>query len=239
MSKLINALRDADQSRNHCTTEGGSNSQQESMEPISQLNFLNNDKKDIPDRYRETAVERKEGHMKNQWLIWGLIILVIGIVFFAFNYQGNREDVPLSEIFPDQPGQEATEIEYVFMDAPTVPVQSEDPGQVPSQAVVSQDAPSADLTQPISRPVASSSRTASTPAKFTIQVASFKNEASAKKVVNELSASGHPAFVVDKDLGEKGIWYRIYVGRFQTKQEADRYISQLKDGYQNSFVLNL
>jgi len=73
---------------------------------------------------------------------------------------------------------------------------------------------------------------------FTIQTASYKERTMAEKAASKMKDKGYPAFVSSADLGDKGIWYRIYVGRFQTKTQAEEFLSKLKDDYQGSFIIS-
>jgi cell division septation protein DedD len=59
--------------------------------------------------------------------------------------------------------------------------------------------------------------------RFTLQIASMPNEAAANEMAAELKAGGLPAYVVAADLGKRGVWYRIRVGRFITAEEAQRF----------------
>jgi len=61
---------------------------------------------------------------------------------------------------------------------------------------------------------------------FTVQVASYKELAEAKKHADELTQKGFPAFPVQANV--KGqTWYRVTVGSFRTAGEAGRFRTQL------------
>jgi cell division protein FtsN len=63
---------------------------------------------------------------------------------------------------------------------------------------------------------------------FTIQVASLKDSKVADKLINRLKKGGYPAY---RSLGKvpgKGIWYRVRVGYFNSRSEADSTLSRLK-----------
>jgi len=53
---------------------------------------------------------------------------------------------------------------------------------------------------------------------FTVQVASFPLRSEAETLKGKLSAKGYQAYIVDSNQGEKGIWYRVRVGK---KMEQD------------------
>ena len=63
---------------------------------------------------------------------------------------------------------------------------------------------------------------------FTIQVRATQSLSMAKDTVAALKLQGHDAYREMVDLKEKGIWYRIYIGRFATENEAREYIREKK-----------
>jgi cell division septation protein DedD len=54
---------------------------------------------------------------------------------------------------------------------------------------------------------------------FTVQVASFPLRSEAETLKNKLAAKGYQAYIVDSNQGDKGIWYRVRVGK-RLEQEA-------------------
>jgi len=63
---------------------------------------------------------------------------------------------------------------------------------------------------------------------YTIQVAAFKAAGDADKLVAELKQKGFSAYRAIGKVPGKGIWYRVRVGRFNTKAEAGSTIAKLK-----------
>ncbi|PLX98608.1 MAG: hypothetical protein C0624_14320 [Desulfuromonas sp.] len=61
-----------------------------------------------------------------------------------------------------------------------------------------------------------------TSGEYVVQVASFKSEPDAKSLQNRLLGKGHRAFLQRVDLGEKGMWTRVYVGFYGSKASAQR-----------------
>jgi cell division septation protein DedD len=55
---------------------------------------------------------------------------------------------------------------------------------------------------------------------YTLQVGSFSRERSAEELVARLKDKGHEAYMTEVDLGSKGVWYRVRVGRFPTEHAA-------------------
>lgn len=62
--------------------------------------------------------------------------------------------------------------------------------------------------------------------KFTVQIASYADEAEAKSKATELKDSGYAAFYIPANIKGK-IWYRVSVGQFNTQKEAQDYRSKL------------
>ena len=73
---------------------------------------------------------------------------------------------------------------------------------------------------------------------YTIQVASYPDRRSAEIALKGIQAAGQPAYMIARDLGAKGTWYRIYVGKYEKKHEANSKLSELKPKYQNSFIIS-
>jgi len=113
----------------------------------------------------------------------------------------------------------------------TTPAPSSEPA-APSPASA---APGPVVDNPAEGPVATNSATADVPVKpasdsggFTIQIRSSPNEAEARQFVDSLKSAGFDAYVMRADLGAKGVWYRVRVGRFQTREEAQREVGKLR-----------
>ena len=91
------------------------------------------------------------------------------------------------------------------------------------------------VDKPADTPAATNAATADVPAKptsdsggFTIQIRSSPNETEARQFVDSLKSAGFDAYVMRADLGAKGVWYRVRVGRFQTREEAQREVGKLR-----------
>ena len=63
---------------------------------------------------------------------------------------------------------------------------------------------------------------------FVIQVASTKDQAEAKRLVDRLKAKGFAAAAERADLGAKGIWYRVVTGPYGDQVAAEKAAEQLK-----------
>jgi len=71
---------------------------------------------------------------------------------------------------------------------------------------------------------------------FTIQVASFQDKARAELTSEELKKKGYIPVISAKDLGDKGIWYRVWVGDFESEEKARELLKTLKEDYKDSFI---
>jgi cell division protein FtsN len=67
---------------------------------------------------------------------------------------------------------------------------------------------------------------------YTVHVGSYRIKATASAEAERINAKGHDAFVEQADLGRRGTWYRVKVGRFKTKSEAE----QLREKIHNVLV---
>ena len=72
--------------------------------------------------------------------------------------------------------------------------------------------------------------------KFTIQVASFQDKARAEIVAGSLKQKGYQPAISPKELPEKGTWYRVFVGDFDTEEEARSLLEKLKESHKDSFI---
>lgn len=178
--------------------------------------------------------------MKNQWLIWFIVVGVVVLVLVTFNYQSGQDVLPLGEVFTEDESELEPAIEYEFVQsdgsvaaplertptlvstaAPVVPPPAEKPAGSPP-ALKPQDLDQKDFSK----------------IPFTIQVLSSKDQLRAQEALQKVKNSGYPtAYLATKDLGDKGLWHRIYVGTFNTKEEADKYLPQVKKAYPDSFII--
>ena len=72
-------------------------------------------------------------------------------------------------------------------------------------------------------------RPSASPAKpYTIQVGAFKDRARAEKERARYAAQGLDVFYRHEDTDTKGMWYRLYAGRYPTKAEARQAAERLK-----------
>jgi cell division septation protein DedD len=77
-------------------------------------------------------------------------------------------------------------------------------------------------------------------ARYTVNVASFRERVRAERLSKELEGKGYKPFIAKSVIPQKGTWYRVSVGRFPSRGEAEDLARALKekDGL-NSFVREL
>jgi cell division septation protein DedD len=63
---------------------------------------------------------------------------------------------------------------------------------------------------------------------YTIQAASLKKAKDADRLVAELKQKGYPAYRTIGKVAQKGIWFRVRIGEYQSKTEARQTLNKLK-----------
>ena len=72
---------------------------------------------------------------------------------------------------------------------------------------------------------------------YTVQVASTKDARAADQVVKKLQTKGYRAYKTKAEITGKGTWYRVRVGGFGSRSQADKVRAQLqKYGYKGMVV---
>ncbi|MBL8149739.1 MAG: zinc-ribbon domain-containing protein [Blastocatellia bacterium] len=74
------------------------------------------------------------------------------------------------------------------------------------------------------------------PGKYTVQAGASPSEAEAKSLSNRLKSLGIDSYVIRADLGNKGIWYRVRTGGFQTQEEARKVLEKLNQKGFEGFI---
>jgi hypothetical protein len=59
---------------------------------------------------------------------------------------------------------------------------------------------------------------------YSVYLGSFKAAKAVNKAISEYQEKGLSAYWTKVDLGDKGVWFRFFVGHFQTKEEAEKFI---------------
>ncbi|MDX8407559.1 MAG: SPOR domain-containing protein [Mariprofundaceae bacterium] len=74
-------------------------------------------------------------------------------------------------------------------------------------------------------------------AEFRIQAGSFRSLADAQPLERRLHAAGFTSFIEAVDLGDKGVWQRVYVGPFESRGAAEKAKRNLRDKLKISGLL--
>jgi cell division septation protein DedD len=61
-----------------------------------------------------------------------------------------------------------------------------------------------------------------------LQIASYKDNAPALKLLSELMSEGYSGTVVRADLGQRGIWYRVRIGPYSSEKDANAALDTLR-----------
>jgi cell division protein FtsN len=69
---------------------------------------------------------------------------------------------------------------------------------------------------------------------YSLQLGSFRTLERAESAVSEYSTKGLCAYQVKADLGDRGIWYRVFLGYFKNPQEAEKFRNE--QGLTTSFL---
>ncbi|MDI6736407.1 MAG: SPOR domain-containing protein [bacterium] len=74
--------------------------------------------------------------------------------------------------------------------------------------------------------------------KYTIQLQSSRDRQKVEELLTELRNRGYAAYVIQADLKEKGVWYRIRLGKYDSKEEAIQDAERLKNmGVFSSYLI--
>jgi cell division septation protein DedD len=64
--------------------------------------------------------------------------------------------------------------------------------------------------------------------RFTVQVAALKEAQGARKLVDDLRSKGYPAYQVKSESTDNSVWFRVRVGAFSQRDEAEALLKKLK-----------
>ncbi len=119
---------------------------------------------------------------------------------------------PVQSPLPVTPSPQPAKSALDWTGAPLTPRQSLSPPALPLSTP-------ATSRQSSSAPAAAASPPAGAIA-YGVHIASYQTLAQASKEIAALQKHGFTANALETDLGSKGIWYRVYVGRYSTVAEA-------------------
>jgi cell division septation protein DedD len=63
---------------------------------------------------------------------------------------------------------------------------------------------------------------------YTVQVAAFSSKPAAQALVDRLSRKGYPAYLHPQQIPGKGLWYRVRIGHYPKREEAEGLADRLQ-----------
>ena len=130
-----------------------------------------------------------------------------------------------AESKPDTGGTEASVTFYSALTEPrkdVPPVELPQPVETPRTPVVEKPASPALSASRISDPMPGSGS-------VMLQVASYKDQLNARKLLQDLSSEGYAGTVVRAELGERGVWFRVRVGPYKSVKESEGVLKKLRE----------
>jgi len=70
--------------------------------------------------------------------------------------------------------------------------------------------------------------TAAADGSWTLQLSAYQDKAEAERFAAGLRDKGYAPYVIEANVAGKGVWYRVRMGRFGTKDAATTYLSDFK-----------
>lgn len=64
--------------------------------------------------------------------------------------------------------------------------------------------------------------------KFAIQIGSYQSSEEATSSLNQWKKKGYPVFMAVGQVPDKGTWYRVRIGGFGSRDDAQKFLEKLK-----------
>lgn len=74
--------------------------------------------------------------------------------------------------------------------------------------------------------------------RFTVQIASVQDGRNAQNLVDRLRKQGYRSYQIRTEVPGKGIWYRVRVGAFDNRGDADQMLARLKGDKYGGMVVS-
>lgn len=164
-----------------------------------------------------------------------LVVIASACVLFIALVEGVITPSPKVSMKAENPTQSTSpvsqEVEPAPVQASTQVPQDSMPAPLPTPAVVE--------SEPIATTPATTQSSEKDKAQFTIQVGSHQDMDEANKQAEKLRAAGFEPRVVSVEIPKRGRWYRVQVGYFNDRSEANRFGSQIvAKGAAENFVVS-
>ena len=108
---------------------------------------------------------------------------------------------------------------------------------VPQEPKGETTAPATAAVKPASAPRPVPQQPAPPTGMLTIQVASMKDGAAADRIVANLKKEGYPAYLSRIVIPDKGLWFRVRVGRYQNREQAAADMGRLTRNKKNPILV--
>ncbi len=195
---------------------------------------------DVASRYAAQGVEakrrrsdRSEFSFPVMPIVAVLTLIVCGFIVWNFVLRDRLVPAPPRPT-PSAPQANAVTAPPVAATAPTSNALPPAPANTPAQESQTAQAQS---PQPSEQP-AESAKMPAEAGGYTLQIMSAKAESESQSAVNRISSGGAKAYLARADLGARGIWYRVRVGQFASRAEAQSAGSKLvSSGQISTFII--
>lgn len=93
--------------------------------------------------------------------------------------------------------------------------------------------------QPVQQPTESGAIKikSSANSQFSLQVGSYPNMEEATSKVDNWRNKGYPAFMMIADIPDRGRWYRVRIGGFSSKEDAQSYLDKFKQNESTEAII--
>ena len=152
----------------------------------------------------------KKPRVKISWLIWTFAVSLLSATFIIFIDQTMELHV--------SPQAQATQ-----------QIADEDNLHISTQQVFTEKIPSPEPLSP--------GREKDSLPIYTIQVGAFQSRSNAEAALNRFREMDYSAVKILAALKDDVTWYRVHIGEFRTKREAQDNLTQLRKDYADSFVI--
>lgn len=155
-----------------------------------------------------------------------------GLTFYDSLPKG--EQTPLGSGINLPPARESAAVAAVDPGEPAKPAGTADgttgtkgtDAEAPSPAKTAVPAP-VPATKPAAKAVSAVAPAPAAAGGYMVQAAAFRRSEDARALQAKLGKKGYAVFTEEAQLGEKGVWFRVYVGPYATAGAADAAVSRL------------
>jgi len=144
----------------------------------------------------------------------------------ADEYDRNKAENPAAIIQRDTPKPEAREEPVAEEPKPEKPVVVTPPAKPAPPVAVKTEEPKPVVKPEETKPVEEVQ--AKPKGKFTVQVGSYQSSEEATSSLANWKKKGYSAFMAVGSIPDKGTWYRVRIGGFPSREEAQKFLEKFK-----------